>query len=130
MPGPGRILIVDDERLMSMALQHQLTHDGHQVEVAGSLEEALSRLAGDVFDVVVADLRPEPHMDVEVVRSVHAAQPGAAIIVLMHAGEPTAAAAALRSGAAVVLGKPCALGDVTRETRRVLRRPAVPEHAV
>ena len=51
-----RVLVVDDEPMMTKAVVRMLKPSGHAVTVAGSGEEALEKLAAQAFDVVVSDL--------------------------------------------------------------------------
>jgi CheY-like chemotaxis protein len=51
-----RVLVVDDEPMMTKAVVRMLRPSGHQVTVAGSGEEALETLAEQTFDVVVSDM--------------------------------------------------------------------------
>jgi len=52
----GRVLIVDDEEEIRHMLGDILSSDGHVVEQAANGREALSRLAGGSFDLVISDL--------------------------------------------------------------------------
>ena len=51
-----RILVVDDEAELAELLRDILSADGHRVMVAKSGREALERLGGERFDLVVSDL--------------------------------------------------------------------------
>jgi PAS domain S-box-containing protein len=52
----GRILVIDDEQMVGMAVRRLLVRD-HDVEVLTSSEEALARLSGgERFDVILCDL--------------------------------------------------------------------------
>jgi diguanylate cyclase (GGDEF)-like protein/PAS domain S-box-containing protein len=53
---PLRVLAVDDEPMMTKAMERMLRPSGHLVSVAGSGEEALEKLAEETFDVVVSDM--------------------------------------------------------------------------
>jgi diguanylate cyclase (GGDEF)-like protein/PAS domain S-box-containing protein len=55
-PHPLRVLTVDDEPMMTKAVARMLKPSGHVVTVAASGEEALEKLAGQAFDVVVSDV--------------------------------------------------------------------------
>jgi PAS domain S-box-containing protein len=55
-PHPLRVLVVDDEPMMTRAVARMLKPVGHAVTVAASGEEALDTLAGHPFDVVVSDM--------------------------------------------------------------------------
>jgi CheY-like chemotaxis protein len=55
-PRPLRVLAVDDEPMMTKAVVRMLKPSGHLVSVAASGEEALEKLAEQIFDVVVSDM--------------------------------------------------------------------------
>src|SRR6266849_781456 len=52
----GRVLVVDDEKAMLLALKGLLGKEGYHVETAGSGEEALQRIETGCFHVVITDL--------------------------------------------------------------------------
>ena len=56
----GKILVVDDEPGVRRSLAILLRRDGYQVIEAGSVAEAVGRLKGEAFNLVIGDLRMEP----------------------------------------------------------------------
>src|SRR5260370_23878773 len=52
----GRVLVVDDEKAMVLALKGLLSKEGYQVETAGSGEEAVKRIETGSFHLVITDL--------------------------------------------------------------------------
>ncbi len=52
----NRLLIVDDEQDICEILQFNLESEGFAVDVAGSAEQALEKLSGDSFDLVLLDV--------------------------------------------------------------------------
>ncbi|HTG43367.1 MAG TPA: response regulator [Verrucomicrobiae bacterium] len=50
-----RILVVDDEYSVRMALKLLLRFDGHAVDLAANAEEALAAFAPDTYDLVITD---------------------------------------------------------------------------
>jgi signal transduction histidine kinase len=59
---PARVLIVEDEEAFRLLLEESLQQEGWTVTAAADGAEALSRMAGSDFDVVISDLRM-PVMD-------------------------------------------------------------------
>src|SRR5687767_11742452 len=55
-PRSLRVLVVDDEPMMTKAMKRMLKPSGHVVSEAGSGEEALDKLAEQTFDVVVSEV--------------------------------------------------------------------------
>jgi two-component system NtrC family sensor kinase len=52
-----RVLVVDDEASVRVALQRYLEGRGHTVETTASGHDALRRMAGTAFDAVILDMR-------------------------------------------------------------------------
>ena len=52
----ARILVVEDERAIQIALSGLLSREGYDVEVAGSGDEAIAKLEVGAFDLVLTDL--------------------------------------------------------------------------
>ena len=52
-----RVLVVDDEASVRVALQRYLSGRGHEVETTASGKEALARMREDSFDAVIIDMR-------------------------------------------------------------------------
>ena len=57
----SRILIIDDEEDVRLALQRRLEREGHEVSLAGTALEGEAALADseEVFDVVITDMSME-----------------------------------------------------------------------
>jgi CheY-like chemotaxis protein len=53
----GHILVVEDEVEIAQMVAEVLGRDGHQIVLAGSGREALGRLDGAAFDLILSDLR-------------------------------------------------------------------------
>jgi DNA-binding NtrC family response regulator len=54
-----RILLVDDELAILLTLKAILEMNGFEVETASSAREALQKLDGDTFQMVITDMRME-----------------------------------------------------------------------
>ncbi len=51
-----RILIVEDEKGIQLALRGLLRRDGYEVQLADNGEEALNKMEASAFDLVLTDL--------------------------------------------------------------------------
>lgn len=56
MADPKKVLVFEDEKPLSHALELKLTHEGMTVMVASDGQEGLNRLASEQFDVVLLDM--------------------------------------------------------------------------
>ena len=79
---PARILVVDDEPLTARALEAMARHFGLEVDVAGSLEGAMERLAQAPFDVVLTDLNLGRGDGLDLLRHVRERTPDVPVIVI------------------------------------------------
>src|SRR5262245_40562340 len=103
---PGRILVVDDEKAMLLALRGLLAKEGYAVETAGSGEEALRRLDTGSFHVVVTDLSMTGIGGMEVLAAARRLDPDCAVIMITAHGSEKIAVEAMKQGAADYLPKP------------------------
>jgi DNA-binding NtrC family response regulator len=101
-----RILVVDDEEAIRLALVELLRSEGHAVREAGSGDEALAALAGAPADLVLADLRM-PGMDgMHLLAELRARFPGALVVLVTAQGDERTAVEALKLGAYDYIPKP------------------------
>jgi CheY-like chemotaxis protein/two-component sensor histidine kinase len=118
-PHSLRVLVVDDEPMMTKAVVRMLKPSGHVVSVAGSGEEALERLADQTFDVVVSDMGMGAGMNgwqlAEVVRQ---RWPGMRFLLATGWGSTIDAGEARSKGVEAVLSKPYHPADLARALAR------------
>jgi two-component system, NtrC family, response regulator PilR len=83
----AHLLVVDDERSICELLEISFRKEGHKVETTTSGEAAKRRLASQVFDIVISDIRM-PDMDgVELLRYCREISPATTFILIT--GVPT-----------------------------------------
>jgi DNA-binding NtrC family response regulator len=101
-----RILIVDDEETIRLALGELLRSDGHAVREAETGDVALAALDGAPADLVLADLRM-PGMDgMQLLETVRARFPNTLVVLVTAQGDERIAVQALKLGAYDYLPKP------------------------
>lgn len=83
----ARILIVDDERSICELLEITFRKEGHRVEVAASGEAAKRKLEGQIYDIVVSDIRMPDITGVDLLRFAKEISPGCIFILIT--GVPT-----------------------------------------
>ena len=116
-----RILVVDDEPLITDSLRYSLQREGFEVSVAHDGAEALRLAEADPPDLVVLDLIM-PKMDgLEVVRRLRAAS-AVPVIMLTARGEEADRVAGLELGADDYLAKPFSFRELLARIRANLRR--------
>lgn len=119
---PLRVLVVDDDPMVLVALRGMLEVDGHQVHAEPDGHQGLAAFhqalaAGAPFDLVLTDFGMA-HLDGgEVARAVKDARPATHVVLLTGWGVGAEATRQAQAHADVVLGKPPRLAQV----REVLR---------
>ena len=122
----SRILIVDDEVSICWAFRESLTDEGHQVEVAASVEEGL-RIAGSIaLDALVLDVRL-PGMDGLSAMPAFRDRIGSAPIIMITAfGNLETAVRAMVGGVFDYMVKPFDLDQATAVISRALETHKTP----
>jgi len=101
-----RILVVDNEPLVTESIRWILVHDGHVVEVTSNAEQVLSLFQKGKFDLIIADYEMPKLKGDELAARIHALDPEQRILLITaHTEELLAQNAALK-GVDMVLGKP------------------------
>ncbi len=119
---PIRVLLVDDERDFLEAMSKVLTRRGMDVSVASDGTMALERMKGEVFDVVVLDLRMPGPSGLDVLQEIKTFFPDTEVILLT--GHPSVALAlrGLRQGAFDFVVKPQNVDSLARKIREAAAR--------
>lgn len=131
-PGPVRVLIADDQRVVREGLV-LLMGLLPQVEVAGTAadgEEAVQRAAALRPDVVLMDLRMPRCDGVEATRRLREQEPGIKVIVLTTYADDRSVIEALRAGARGYLTKDAGAEEIRRALAQVVSGQAVIDPAV
>jgi DNA-binding response OmpR family regulator len=118
-----RILIVDDEELIVMAMKKYFQGLGYAVDSAQELEEAQALLSNYAYDLVIVDLRLTGIGGVEglqIVADVHQRCPHTRVILLSAFGTPEIERESFNRGADVFLQKPKAMMEIATVARTLL----------
>ena len=116
----GRVLVVDDEKAMVLALKGLLTKEGYHVETAASGEEALRRIETGSFHVVITDLSMNGVGGMEVLEHARRVDPDVAVIVITAYGSEKIAVQAMKLGAVDYVPKPFDNDELRVVVRRVV----------
>lgn len=108
----ARLLVVDDETRLMIALCNTLRDEGYDVTGVTSGAEALKRIGGGQFDVLLTDLMM-PEMDgIALLRAALAREPALVGIVMTAHGTISTAVEAMKAGAMDYVLKPFALSSL------------------
>jgi len=118
-----RILLVEDERAIQIALFGLLSKEGFEVEVAGSAAAALVLLGEHTFDLVLTDLALGKGPDgLSVLRASKQARPESPVILITAHGSERVAVEAMKAGADDYVPKPFDNDELRLVVRRALDR--------
>ncbi len=78
----ARILIVDDENVITTVLRLALSREGHEVVTASSGADALEKAAADRPDLVISDVQMPGMSGFELVRQLNDQMPAIACILM------------------------------------------------
>jgi putative two-component system response regulator len=115
-----RILIVDDEETIRLALRKFLRSRGYEVEIAGSGDHAMQILDRESFSLMLCDVRMPGMTGVQLVPQARAKDQDLAIIMLTAVNDAATATEVLSSGATDYLMKPVELADLQQAVDRAL----------
>jgi len=101
-----RILVVDDEPMVTSSCQRILAAEGDEVQTAESGREGLRRALSEQFDIVMADLRMPDLDGMELVRTLRSKRPETAIIIITGYGSVASAVEAVKLGVLDYIEKP------------------------
>jgi putative two-component system response regulator len=117
-----RILIVDDEETIRLALRKFLRSRGYEVEIAGSGDHAMEILEKESFSLMLCDVRMPGMTGVQVVPLARAKDRDLAIIMLTAVNDAATATEVLALGASDYLMKPVELADLQQAVDRALEK--------
>lgn len=117
----GRILLVDDDRVLTELLAEYLTGEGFEVEVSGDGESALARLREKGWDLVILDVMLPGMNGFDILKRFRE-QLSAPVLMLTARGEDTDTVVGLELGADDYVAKPVSPRVLVARMRALLRR--------
>jgi putative two-component system response regulator len=120
--GAVRILVVDDEETIRLALGRFLRARGYEVEAVPSGAAALAAVTPGRFALMLCDVRMPGVSGVDVVSQAHAVDPHLAILMLSAVNDAATARAAFAAGAVDYLLKPVELAVLHGAVEQALHR--------
>jgi len=118
----SRILIVDDERGMREMLSILLQKEGYEVATAENGESALKAIQGDIYDLVITDLKMPKLDGMTLLRSIKELSPDTIVIIITAFGTTEGAEQARSLGAYDYIGKPFNNDEIKLVIRNALEK--------
>jgi two-component system copper resistance phosphate regulon response regulator CusR len=117
-----RVLIVEDERKVALAIQEGLRREHFAATIAPSGEEGFFLLNLQVFDLMILDLTLPGHDGLEILRAIREKHFSIPVLVLTARDSLEDRVEGLESGADDYLVKPFAFPELLARIRALLRR--------
>jgi two-component system NtrC family response regulator len=95
----GRLLVIDDEERLRKLLTRILQLEGYDVVEAATAKDGLRRLANEVVDVVISDVKLPDINGIELTKTIKSTYPAIEIIVLTAYGTINDGVTAIKNGA-------------------------------
>ena len=122
-----RILLVDDEEVFVEQLKEALihAHPDFIIDTANDGLDALEKLTGSEFDIVITDMRM-PRMDgLSLLKEIHARQLSVYVVVVTAFGNVSLAVEAMRYGAYDFLEKPFNMDTLEIALAKIIRQQEI-----
>ncbi len=100
------ILIVEDDPIMRLGMEHFLTSEGYAVSLCASGKEGMNVLDKGGFDLIITDLRLPHHDGLEILKKAKSVSPKAGVIIITGYAEIKSAVQAIKEGAFDYIAKP------------------------
>jgi len=120
----SRVLVVEDEPGLVMALTQRLSSEGYEIETARDGERGVALGLSEPFDVIVLDLMLPRKNGFDVCRDLRRRGIETPIIMLTARGEVVDKVVGLKLGADDYLTKPFAMMELLARIEALLRRSA------
>jgi putative two-component system response regulator len=121
-PEMRRLLVVDDEETIRVALSKFLRARGYDVDTADSGTMALEMVKGTRYALMLCDIRLPGLTGLELVPQVRTVDPDMAVVMLTAVNDVLTAAESISLGAMEYLTKPVDLQDLVAAVQRVIHR--------
>lgn len=121
----GRILLVDDDRIILDSLGEFLRLEDYEVDVAGSVDEAVAALDENAYQLVITDVNMPRADGFELLRTLHDRWPDIVSIVITGYGTIESAVEAIKMGAYDYLTKPLSDDEIRLVVQRAIQQQSL-----
>jgi DNA-binding NtrC family response regulator len=110
----AKLLLVEDDPALQFTIQTALEESGHSVDSASTTSEALERLEGTSYPIVISDIYIDERTGIDVLKAAKLKNPGSSVIIMTGRGSMETVMDATKYGAFDYIAKPFGL-DVILE---------------
>ena len=122
MENKGRILIIEDEKSMREVLRILLEEEGYEITAASNGVEGMEYLGGDIFDLVVTDIKMPKADGFEVLKKVKELSPSTLVIMITAFGSTESTIEAMKLGAYDYIHKPFKIDEIRLIIQKAFER--------
>jgi len=116
----GKVLIVDDEKLMRISLESQLKKEGYNVKSVDNAADGLKMVKSDEYDVVVTDLRLSGMSGMDFLKEIKKYNQEIIVVIMTAYGTLESAVSAIKEGAYDYIAKPFSTDELIIKLQRAL----------
>ncbi len=116
------ILVVDDEKVTRMNLEHVLSKEGYEVNMAEGGTQALEFLKNRKVDLVITDLKMDKIDGMALLERIKADSPDTEVIIISGYATVLTAVDAIKRGSFHFIPKPLKLDDIRETVKKALSR--------
>ncbi|MBO0911380.1 MAG: response regulator transcription factor [Acidobacteria bacterium] len=120
-----RVLIVEDDAVIRMALTDRLESEGYQLDYAADGDEGFRKATGDAFHLIILDVMLPRRNGIDVCRDVRMAGVMVPILMLTARGQTVDKVLGLKIGADDYLTKPFDSMELLARMEALLRRARI-----
>ena len=118
----AHILIADDEEIARNNLEHILKKENYIVSTAVNGVDALEKMAGGAFDIVITDLKMEKMDGISLLEKIKSRYPNTIVIMITGHASIDSAVETLRKGAFHYITKPFKLVEVRDTVKEAVEK--------
>ena len=126
----ARVLVVDDEPVIRELLAECLDSAGYQAHCVGSAEDGLKTLEGDVFDLILTDMKMPGMSGLDFLYRIREHHGPVPVILMTGFGTVESAVEAIKLGACDYVLKPFRPQQIVLLVKRALLNGALMRHRV
>jgi DNA-binding NtrC family response regulator len=119
---PIRILIADDDKAIGDILHDLISEDGRRVDICQNGAEAIERLKGESYDLIIVDLVMPEANGMEVLKFAKKMNVDVIVIILTGHASLETAISAIKEGAYDYIRKPCKLEEIKLSVDHALEK--------
>ena len=113
-----RLLVVEDDNSVRSTITTFLELEGYAVDAVASTREAMEKLRGDTYPIVISDIYLDERTGIDVLHTARAKNPNCAVILMTARGTMETVMAATQGGAFDYIAKPFDLDRMLDTVKR------------